>query len=381
MQRPRRHADSLPLPALLLGLAALVLVGCTPPEPPAPTPAAAPEAARTATPPPIPVRVVVVTMFEHGEVRGDRPGELQYWVERWPLDVEHPFPAGEFPLYGSADGVLAICTGGGIANATASIMALGMDPRFDLSSAYWLVAGISGGDPEDTSLGSAVWAKHVVDGDLLYEIDAREIPDDWPWGLIPLGAKEPAVTAEDLYTGWTLDTVHFALDPGLADWALSITQDMDLEDTPAMSEFRERFTAHPEARRPPRVMAGDTLAAGTYWHGVNLNAWANAWVQLYAGPEAEFVTTNMEDSGTLTALHRLARTGRVDPQRVMVLRTVSNFSMPPEGESATWSTTAPYPDQGRPALDAAWRVGSEVVRTLVEDWDRYATQMPSTEVQ
>ena len=34
-------------------------------------------------------------------------------------------------------------------------MALGMDPRFDFSDAYWLVAGIAGIDPEDASIGSA----------------------------------------------------------------------------------------------------------------------------------------------------------------------------------------------------------------------------------
>ena len=45
-------------------------------------------------------------------------------------------------------------------------MALGADPRFDLSKAYWLVAGIGGGDPADVSLGSAVWADHVLDGDI-----------------------------------------------------------------------------------------------------------------------------------------------------------------------------------------------------------------------
>jgi purine nucleoside permease len=30
----------------------------------------------------IPVKVVVVAMFELGADTGDRPGELQYWVER-----------------------------------------------------------------------------------------------------------------------------------------------------------------------------------------------------------------------------------------------------------------------------------------------------------
>ena len=40
-----------------------------------------------------------------------------------------------------------------------------------------MIAGIGGGDPADVSLGSAVWANHVIDGDIGYEIDAREIPE------------------------------------------------------------------------------------------------------------------------------------------------------------------------------------------------------------
>ena len=330
---------------------------------------------------PLRVKVVVVSMFENGSATGDRPGELQYWVERWPLAQSIDFPLGEFPLYWSADGVLAICTGGGIPNATASILALGLDPRFDLSQAYWLVAGIAGGDPEDTSLGSAVWASHVVDGDLLYEIDGREIPEDWPWGLIPLGAKHPATKPEDIKTGWTLDTVHFALDAPLAAWAFETTRNVELEDTQEMRDFRARFTDRPEARMPPRVMRGDTLSSSTYWHGKLLNQWANAWVPAYAGPGANFVTTNMEDSGTLTALHRLGRTGRVDPRRVLLLRTVSNYSMPPAGETAAWSTTAPSPDEGRPALETAWRVGSVVVRELVRDWAVHADTLPGRDAQ
>ena len=230
-----------------------------------------------------PIKVVVVTMFERGAPQGDVPGELQRWVEKFPLPREHAFPAGPFPLFSNDEGVLAVCTGGGIANATATIMALGQDPRFDLSKAYWLVAGIAGGDPEDTSLGSAVWAEHVVDGDLLYEIDAREIPVDWPWGLMPLGAKAPAKKPEDIYTGWTVDTIHFALNRDLAAWAFETTKRVPLEDSPAMAAFREAFTAHPAARQAPSVQRGDTLASSTYWHGALMNRWANSWVKLYAG--------------------------------------------------------------------------------------------------
>ena len=316
---------------------------------------------------PLEVKVVVVAMFEHGELVGDRPGEFQFWVERMPLARQIDFPGGPYPLRYHEDGVLGICVGGGIANATASIMALGLDERFDLSRAYWLIAGIAGGDPEDTSIGSAVWAKHVVDGDLLYELDAREIPEDWPYGMIPLGGERPVQWPADVSTGWTVDTSHFALNESLVDWAYTLTRDVTIPDTAELLEYRKAFKGFPQAQKRPRVQIGDTLASSTYWHGELLNRWANDWVKLYAGPEAEFVTTNMEDSGTLAALRRLSGMGKADFQRTLVLRTVSNFSTPPPGKAASWSATAEYPGKSRPALESAYQVGRVVVDEVLAE--------------
>ncbi len=112
---------------------------------------------------PIRVKVVVVTMFERGEDTGDIPGEFQLWVEREHLDQILPLPSGYHHVRLNKDGVLGMVTGVGTAKSAASVMALGLDPRFDLSKAYWIVAGIGGGDPADVSVGSAVWAEHVVD--------------------------------------------------------------------------------------------------------------------------------------------------------------------------------------------------------------------------
>ena len=143
---------------------------------------------------PIPIKVVVVTMFERGEDTGDTPGEFQLWVEREHLDQVIPLAAGYHHLRLNKDGVLGLLTGVGTAKAAASVMALGTDPRFDLSKAYWVVAGIGGGDPADVSLGSAVWADHVVDGDIAYEVDARDIPSRLADGLRS-AAEIPAVRA------------------------------------------------------------------------------------------------------------------------------------------------------------------------------------------
>src|SRR5437868_13449424 len=139
----------------------------------------------------IPVKVVVVTMFEPGADTGDAPGEFQYWVERDKLDRVYPFPQGYRSLRMNNQGVLGVVTGVGTAKAAATIMALGLDPRFDLRKAYWLVAGIAGIDPEDGSLGSAAWAEWVVDGDIGHEIDGREIPADWKPRFVPLRQSVP----------------------------------------------------------------------------------------------------------------------------------------------------------------------------------------------
>jgi purine nucleoside permease len=322
---------------------------------------------------PIPIKVVVVSMFESGKITGDDPGEFQLWIEREKLDQVFPFPLGEYELRANAKGMLAICTGGGITNATSSIMALGLDPRFDLSKAYWIVAGIAGGDPLDVSLGTAAWSGHVVDGDLLYEIDAREIPNEWPYGLLPLGAKKP----NDKADGWTVDTIDFPLNEGLAKWAFKLTKDHPVADSPGIAEFRKQFVGYPNAVKPPFVTMGESLASSTYWHGEKMNGWANDWVKLQAGQSSNFMMTNMEDTGTLTALRRLSRKGLVDVQRVMVLRTASNYTMPPKGKTAAWSTTAPYPEKGRPAIEAAYQVGNIVAQDLMKNWATYSAKPPT----
>lgn len=351
------HARTL----LGLLLAAALLAGCAPP------------------PERIEVKVVVLAMFERGDVRGDVPGELQFWVERLGLDTEYEFPLGQGTLYMNDAGVMAVLLGGGIPNATATTLALGLDDRFDFSQAYWLVAGIAGADPADLSLGSAAWARHVVDGDLLYEIDGREIPPEWPYGMLPLGTRAPVTDPEDLAGGWTVDTIAYSLNAQLVNWAWSITRDIKLDDAPGIAAYRDYYATFPAAQRPPFVTIGDTLSSSTYWHGELMNRWANDWVRLYRGKEANFMTSNMEDSGTLTALHRLARVKRIDIERVLVLRTASNFTMPPAGQSAVWSHTQPYPDGGLPSLETAFVVGNTVVQALLDGWPEYRDELPQAQ--
>jgi purine nucleoside permease len=322
----------------------------------------------------IPIKVVVVTMFERGADSGDDPGEFQYWVEREPLPRVLPLPAGYHDLRLNDNGVLGVLTGVGTARAAASIMAVGLDPRFDLTHAYWLVAGIAGVDPADASLGSAAWAEWVVDGDLAHEIDAREIPKGWKTGFVPLRRSVPY---EQPHVAADAGEVYH-LNASLVEWAYRLTKDVPLPDTDAMRQERARY-AEANARRPPFVLKGDTISSSTFWHGRLLDEWANDWVRYHTDGKGNYVTTAMEDTGTLQSLTFLARAGKVDLGRVLVLRTASDYDQPWPGRPVEDSLAANKPGAYTgffPALEAAWRVGHRVVAELVDHWDQYRETAP-----
>ena len=321
---------------------------------------------------PIEVKVVVVAMFERGTVDDGNPGEFELWVRNEKLDRVFPFPMGWMDLRMNDEGVLGVVTGVGVTNATASIMALGTDPRFDLSKAYWLVAGIAGADPHDASLASTAWAEYVVDGDLIHEIEGREIPDDWPYGKMTLSGTRP----NERRPQSTDDVIIYKLKPSLVHWAYELTKDTKIADGPEIAAFREQFEGYPNAVKPPFVMIGDAMGSSTYWHGDIFNQWANDWMKLYSDDQGNFVMTAMEDNGTATALMRLDKAGKVDFDRFLVLRTASNYSTPPPGESASWHISADYVLGGRPAIESAYQVGSIVLDEILENWSQYKDTLP-----
>ena len=335
------------------------------------------------TPKPIEIKVVVLNMFEIGADTGDAPGEYQYWVEREHLDTVLPFPQGYHDLrLNPRTGVLGLLTGMGTARATASVMALGLDPRFDLSHAYFLVAGIGGIDPAAGSLGSAVWSEWIVDGDLGYEIDPREVPHDtpeqralWTTGYVPLRRNTPyeqPLTPEN--------NAVFHLNPSLVGWAFNLTKDIALPDTPEMKERRMQY-AGDMAHRPPFVIKGENLSASTFWHGKLMNQWARDWVKYMTAGQGTYVICGMEDTGTLQSLTFLANAHKVDLNRVLVLRTASNYDQQRIGISAAESlaeTKIGHYSAFLPALDSAYRVGHVVVDSIVDHWAEDRDHLPGS---
>src|SRR5262245_41634741 len=148
------------------------------------------------------VKVMVITMF--GTAAGF--GETNNWAAGEHLTELVPVPglSPNFPNVlctvsdtNSSDhekrdsDICLITTDIGYANAATSITAMLHSGLFDLHDTYFLVAGIAGVDPRDGTLGSAAWAKWVVDFGLAHEIDAREMPSDWPYGYTGFGGALP----------------------------------------------------------------------------------------------------------------------------------------------------------------------------------------------
>ena len=310
------------------------------------------------------IRAVIVTAFEPDS--GPVPGEFRYWRERERLDREFTFPQGYRPLYLSKDGVLGVVTGVGAARAAASVMALGLDPRFDLTSAYWLISGVAGINPHRGSLASVVLPEHIVDGALTHEIDAREIPTDWPDGFVPIGKSVPyEQPREDRFNGD--DGIVFRLNTELVRGAYDATRLIGLFDTANMAARRVQF-APEAAQQPPSVILGDELSSTTFWHGKLLSERATRWVDYQTEGRGSYTITAMEDAGILQSLKFLANAGRADFSKVLIVRAASNYDQQRAGVTAAESLieSRVAANSGyMPALENAYRVGSAILQDVL----------------
>lgn len=332
----------------------------------------------------IPVKVMVIANFEPGADTGDAPGEFQLWAEREHLDEVIPVRGALHPLRRNADGLYGMVWGDAhslVVTPEIQLMALLLDPRFDFSHTYWLFTGISGADPKAASVGSAAWARWVVSGDALREFAEADVPKGWPYGLFAIGAKAPGQLPQsaDSFGGMT-DTSSLGmavpLNQGLAQWAFALSKDTPIPDTPALKAARARWKGFPQAQRPPFVLMGETLGALRYWHGAGRTQWARDWVKLWTQGQGRFVMTNMESQLMAGTMLAASRAGLVDMSRVMVLRSASNPSMPPPGQSPLASVGDEGPGQVA-AYEANYRVGAVVVHRLLADWPRYRDSVPS----
>lgn len=309
-------------------------------------------------------KVLVITMF--GE-------ETKPWLAGRTLDRQIKVPGlyKDYPAVScDSDGLCVMTTGMGFANAASSVMAVAFSGQFDLGKTYFLIDGIGGVDPKDGTLGSALWARYVIDGGLRHDIDARQIDKSWPDGQVPLGASSPTEKAK-----WTAGTEVFALNETLVSKAFELTRSVELSDGDAAKAYRATYS-EPSAKAAPSVAICDTVSSDTYWHGSREAEATERLAALATDGKGNYCTTQMEDNASLTALKRASEAGLVDFDRVAVLRTASNFDREPSGKTPIESLTAKS-GGFMPSVTNAYRVGGVFADAVIKDWDVWQNGVPA----
>ncbi|MEA3088721.1 MAG: hypothetical protein QOJ04_63 [Caballeronia sp.] len=312
-----------------------------------------------------PVKVMIISMFGP---------EGQVWLDKLgPWKAIHvPGLSPDYPVVNcNRQEVCVMTTGMGHANAAASLMALTFSDKFDLRRTYFMIAGIAGIDPTQGTIGSAAWAKYLVDFGIQWELDAREKPDSWPSGFLGINTKSPTEKPPFDYK-----TEVFRLNPDLADAAYALSKNVTLSDSPEAQAARAKFSYAP-ANRPPKVIQCDTLAGDTWWSGKYIGERARDWTKLVTDGHGVYCTTQQEDNATYEALSRAASVHRVDLNRVAAVRSGSDFDRPYDGQSAS-DNLLNYAAQGgfAPAIDNLYRAGNPLVQEIATHWAEWRDGVP-----
>jgi len=271
-------------------------------------------------------------------------------------------------IHCTADGeICQLTTGESEINAATTISSLVASPYFNFSQTYFMIAGIAGVNPEVATLGSVTFAKYAVQVALQYEFDAREMPENFTTGYVPLGATAPGQYPTSIY-----GTEVFEVNEALRDLAIAFANTAGLNDSDAAVSYRAKYAAvesFAAGATGPSVVACDVATSDVYYSGTLLSeAFANT-TQLYTNGSGIYCTTAQEDNASLEAFLRAAVSGRIDFSRIIVMRTASDFDRPFPGEAATFNLF--WADQGGfgPAIQNIYRAGIKVVEGIVEGWE------------
>jgi purine nucleoside permease len=317
--------------------------------------------------PPLEVKVLIINMFSF---------EAAPWLDalRPTQEIRVPGLSSDYPFVRCrADAVCEMITGMGHANAAASMMAVLYSGAFDLRRTYFLIAGIAGIDPKRGTIGSAAWARYVVDSGIAHEIDAREMPHGWQDGFFGILTDGPGEVPKFDYR-----TEEFRLDEGLLQEALSLSKAAALEDSEDLRAYRRHYPEAP-ANQPPTVIQCDTLSGDTWWSGNRMGEYARRWTRLLTDNKGVYCTSQQEDNATLNALTRGAQSGLMDLKRIAVLRSGSDFDRPYPQQSVLDSMQAQraLPDAVKVSAVNLVHAGMPLVEAIVQHWDMWQHGVPA----
>lgn len=150
-------------------------------------------------------------------------------------------------------------------NAACTITALVHSPLFDLTTTYFLIAGIAGVNPEVATISGVSLQRYTVQVALQYEFDAREIPDNWTTGYFAQGSYAPGEYPESIY-----GTEVFEFNENLRQLAYGFASKAVLNDSAEAVAYRALYandSAYAAGTMPPSVILCDGATSDVYYSG------------------------------------------------------------------------------------------------------------------
>lgn len=307
-------------------------------------------------------KLFIISMFDREE---------ETWYNRPDIDLmSHNITVPGFsPLFPQAHctrtgEVCQVTVGEGEINAAVSLTALWMSNLFNLQQTYFLIAGVGGVNPHVATTGSVNFARYAVQFDLQYEFDRLQTPTNWTSAFVSQGTDVPAEYPRTLY-----GTEVFELNDNLKKRAVSLARKATLNDTTAAATYRAKYDYSP-AQDPPTVVECDSGTSNVYWSGSTLSEAFSAYTKLLTNDSGLYCNSQQEDNASLEALLRGDLAGKLDFDRIIIMRTASDFDRAPPGESETFHLLEAEQGGFAPALENLYRAGIEIVKDVLAEWNR-----------
>ena len=216
--------------------------------------------------------------------------------------------------------ICQVTTGEAEINAAATVMALVLSGKFDLTKTYFMVGGIAGVSPKEAALGSVALSRYAIQVALQYEFDIRELPDNFTTGYLPYGTFSPESYPTTLY-----GTEVFELNVALRDLAFGFASKANLSTSVDSQAYGEKYAAqgpaYVAATKGPSVVKCDSATSDVYYSGTLLSEAFENTTRIWTNGSGVYCMTAQEDNATLEVLIRLAIEGLVDFARIIIMRT------------------------------------------------------------
>lgn len=114
-----------------------------------------------------------------------------------------------------------------------------------------------------------------------------------------------------------------------------------------------------------------------YWYGEGYQEFTSNWTLLLTNGTGNYCTTQQEDNATINSLKRASVLGLVDYDRILVMRSSSDFDKAPPGMDFESFIDNEQGGAFDVSLQALLVAGSPFVNAVSQNWTAWAGGVPS----